>query len=92
MEGDKKRHYLWMNKKKSARLWTIAILKKLLLIQWDMWQFRNQVLHSWTGLTAIASYHSLNYQISKEKRVGTDGVDQSNYHLFSNLYPLTTER
>ena len=27
-----KRHYLWMNKKKSARLWTITILKKLLMI------------------------------------------------------------
>ena len=31
-----KRHYLWMYKK-SARLWTIVILKKLLMIQWDMW-------------------------------------------------------
>ena len=32
-----KRHDLQMNKRKSARLWTIAILEKLLLIRWDMW-------------------------------------------------------
>ena len=31
-----KRHYLRMNKKKSARLWIIAILKKLMMIRWDM--------------------------------------------------------
>ena len=31
-----KRHYLQMNKGKSACLWTFAILKKLLLIRWDM--------------------------------------------------------
>ena len=61
-----KRHYLRMNKKKSACLCTIVIIKKLLLIQLDMWQFKNQVSNSWTGLTAIASYHLLNYQISKE--------------------------
>ena len=36
VERGTKRNYLWMNKKKSACLWTIAILKKLLLIRWDM--------------------------------------------------------
>jgi len=55
-------YYLRMNKKKSARLWAIAILKKLMMIRWDLWQFRKQVLHSPTGPTAIASHYSLNYQ------------------------------
>ena len=54
-----------------------------------MWQFRNQVLHSPTGPTSIASHHSLNYQISKEKHTGTNGIDRSNYHLFSKLYIIT---
>ena len=31
-----KRHYLQINKRKSAYLWVIAILKKLLLMHWDM--------------------------------------------------------
>ena len=81
-----KRHYLQMNKKKPACLWTIAILKKLLMIRWDMWQFRNQILHSLTDLTSIVGHHSLNYQISKGKRIGINSIDQSNYHLFSKLY------
>ena len=70
-----RRHYLQMNTKKSPYLWTIAILQKLLMIRWDMWQFRNQVLHSPTGPTSIASYQSLNHRISKEKHRGTDGID-----------------
>ena len=41
-----KRHYLQMNKRKSARLWVITILEKLLPICWDMWQFCNEALHS----------------------------------------------
>ena len=84
------RHYLRMNKKKSARLWIIAILKKLILIRNDMWQFRNAAKHSPTGTTAIASHHSLNYRISEEKSLGTDGIDRSNYHLFkSKQYTIT---
>ena len=83
-----RRHYLRMNTKKSPRLWTIGILQKLLMIRWDMWQFRNQVLHSPTGPTSIASHHSLNHQISKEKHRGTDGINQSNCHLFSTHIQL----
>ena len=83
-----KQHHLQMNNK-SACLWTIAILKKLLMIWWDMWQFRNQVFHSSTCPTAMTSHYLLNYQISKGKCAGIDGIDCSNYHLFSNLYTIT---
>ena len=84
-----KRHYLRIGSKKSPRLWAIAILEKLLMIRWDMWQFRNKALHSPTGPTAIASHHSLNHQISEEHRRGTDGIDRSSYHLFSTQYSIT---
>ena len=84
-----KRHYLRIGTKKSPCLWAIAILKKLLMIRWDMWQFRNKVLHSPTGPTSIASHHYLNHRISEEHRRGTDGINQSNYHLFSTLYTIT---
>ena len=60
------RHFIWMNKKKSPRLWIIAILKELMLIRWDMWQFRNAAIHSPTGTTLIASHYSLNYRISEK--------------------------
>ena len=54
-----------------------------------MWQFQNQVLHSPTGPTSIVSHQSLNHRISKEKHQGTDGIDRSNYHLFSTQYTIT---
>ena len=79
-----------MNKKKSARLWIIAILKKLILIRNDLWQFWNAAKHSPTGITITASHHSLNYRISKEITLGTDGIDRSNYHLFKlKKYAIT---
>ena len=84
-----KRHYLRMNKRKSDRLWVITIPKKLLLIHWDMWKFRNAVLHLPTGATAIASHHSLNYKISEEIRRGINSIGRSNYCLFFLLYTLT---
>ena len=83
------RHYLRMKSRKSTRLWVIAILKKLLLLQWDMWQFCNTALHLPTGATATTSHHSLNYKIDKEIRWGTDGIDCSNYCLFSPPNTLT---
>ena len=54
-----------------------------------MWQFCNTALHSPTGTTAITSHHSLNYQIDEKIRRGTDGVDRSNYCLFSPPNALT---
>ena len=85
-----KRHYLRMNKRKSAHLWVIAILKKLLLLRWDLWQFHNAALHSPTGATAITSHRSLNYKIDKnEIRRGRGCIDCSNYCVFSPPYTLT---
>ena len=39
---------------------------------------------------AIASHYSLNYRISEEKTLGTDGIDRFNYQLFkSEKYTIT---
>ena len=79
-----------MNKKKSARLWIIAILQKNSLTRNDLWQFRNAAKHSPTGITVTASHYSLNYRISEEITLGIDGIDRSNYHLFkSKKYTIT---
>ena len=59
------------------------------MIRWDLWQYRNSILHSPTGPIAIASHHSLNHRISKEKAKGTDGIAKSNSHLFSAFYSTT---
>ena len=84
-----KRHYRNMNKRKSAKSWAVAILKKLMMIRWDLWEYRNSILHSPTGPIALASHHSLNYKISEEKAKGMDGIARSNAHLFSAFYSNT---
>ena len=79
-----------MNKKKPARLWIIAILKKIILIRNDLWQFCNTAKHSPADITVTASHYSLNYRISEEITLGIDGIDRSNYHLFkSKKYTIT---
>ena len=84
-----KRHYRNINKRKSTKSWAVAILQKLMMIRWDLWQYRNSILHSPTGPIAIASHHSLNHRISEEKAKGTDGITKSNTHLFSAFYSIT---
>ena len=84
-----KHHYRNMNKKKSARSWAVAIIKKLMMIRWDLWQYRNTILHSPTGPIAIASHYSLNHRISEEKAKGTDRISKYNSCLFSNFYSIT---
>ena len=32
-----KRHYLKMDRKKSTKLWVVEILKKIVIIRWDLW-------------------------------------------------------
>ena len=81
-------HYLRIGSKKSAKQWTIAILHKLLLLWEDLWQFRNKILHSPAGPTAVASHHSLNYQIGKQFTLNTDGIVEGSYFLFSTPYTL----
>ena len=60
-----------------------------MMIRWDLWQYRNSILHSPTGPIAIASHHSLNYRISEEKAKGTDRIANSNTHLFSAFYSIS---
>ena len=59
------------------------------MLRWDMWQFRNTALHSPTGITVLASHHTLNYKIEEEIHRGKDGINCSDYYLFSPPYTLT---
>ena len=60
-----------------------------MMIQWDLWQYLDTILHPLTGPIAIASHHSLNHQISEEKAKRIDGIAKSNAHLFSVYYSIT---
>ena len=83
MERSKEMSLPQYEQEKSARLWVVAILRKKIIIRWDLWQFKNENLLLPTGPIAITSHYHLNYQISKDKVKGTDGIAKSYFHLFS---------
>jgi hypothetical protein len=39
------RYYQSLESKKTGFRWTVALIKKLMNVAWDMWQYRNSVLH-----------------------------------------------
>ena len=83
-----RRHYIRISSKEYAKQWKITIIHKLLLLRKNLQQFRNKMLHSPTGPTAVASHHSLNYDIGKQFMLNTDGISEGLYFLFSDPYTL----
>jgi ribonuclease HI len=82
-------HYSWANAQQtyltsigsrlSIRRWTTAIIHKLLLTAWDMWDHRNRVLHSLTGDQRQTETHQLDQAILEELNSG-----------YADLFPLDT--
>ena len=73
--------------RKSAKLWVVAILNKMMIILWNLlwnlWQSWNQVLHLPIGSLTVVSHYSLNFWISKEAARGKNDISKFNYSLFS---------
>ena len=67
-----------------------AILYKLSLVCWDLWFFRNNVLHAPSGPLAVAQHHRLNQNIENEFADGTVDLRKQDYPLFKKwiiLFP-----
>ena len=50
------RYLLTFENQRSPRRWAIEIIKKMIMITWDMWQFCNGIVHSAAGPDEIAQY------------------------------------
>ena len=46
LEERQGRHYKSIRSRKTGRRWTVALIKKLQDVAWDMWDHRNSVLHN----------------------------------------------
>ena len=53
------RYYRTTYNRKSSKRWATAIIKKMMQIVWDMWQFRNGNVHGEDGIIAKASHARL---------------------------------
>ena len=60
-----------------------SLLSFTMLITWDMWQFRNSVIHGPSGPIAQQQHHELDLQIDEEWALGSADLQRSDKHLFT---------
>ena len=66
------RYYSAQGSKRSSLRWAAAIIDKLLLVAWDLWQYRNGRLHAPDGPLARSLHLSLDAEIASEFVLGVD--------------------
>ena len=76
-----KAHYDRIGSRKTPKRWLTAILHKLSRICWDLWQFRNKVLHAPAGTLAVAQHYRLNQDIEEQFALGTADLRRPDYPL-----------
>ena len=59
-----------------------AIIKKILLICWDVWDFRNNLIHGKGGQTDRARNKELCFQIRQQMTIGCSDLQQEDKYLF----------
>lgn len=69
-ERPQRRHYQEQQSRRTSRRWAAAIIKKLFLTAWDMWDHRNFILHHPQGPKQQEENRQLNLAISEEYRTG----------------------
>ena len=79
-----KNYYSWLDIRNSPKRWVIAIIHKLLMITWNLWDFRNGFIHSPSGPVARLEHQTLNSQIDAQWDQGYDDLFESDKYLFTN--------
>ena len=74
--GETQQKYLEkLKKRNTGKTWLIALIKKLWLVSWDMWDNRNGVLHGKENKEALAAEHAaLNKRIEDQYTKGSAGL------------------
>lgn len=58
-------YYKLIGSLKSGKRWMIALIKKLWLIAWDMWEHRNGILHEKENTQVMTQERHLNNKVAK---------------------------
>ena len=64
-------HYINIDSRKSSLRWATALIHKLHLTAWDLWQYRNHRLHECAGPCELALHSSFNADIDTEFALGS---------------------
>lgn len=86
-------YFRQIGSKRSPRRWAAAIIKKILMIVWDMWQwqFYNGVCHSSNRPKALARHSRLNQEIEYQFMEGAGTLLKDDKHYLHN-WTLTQVR
>ena len=79
-----KNYYSRLNVRNSPKRWVIAIIHKLLMITWNLWDFCNGLVHSPSGPLVIQEHRTLNLRIDAQWDQGYDDLFESDKYLFTN--------
>ena len=77
-------HFDRIQSKRSPSKWAFAIIHKLLLISWDLWTYRNGLIHGPSGPLALQEHHTLNLDIDAQFEAGFEQLYESDQYLYRN--------
>jgi hypothetical protein len=58
-------YYRLMNSRKSSKCWLIAVIRKVWMIAWDLWEHHNSILHEQENLQTDALHKETNRRARK---------------------------
>ena len=70
-------YYDWLGIQKTGRRWAIAVIKRLWQTSWDMWDNRNEFIHSTPMAADLNGAVLLDEAIKKECQLGNDGLPEA---------------
>ena len=77
------KYYEWIACRKSGRRWTVALIKKLYDIAWDMWEHRNHILHAKENEEVLHNMTLVDSEITFLWRQGYGNLPAREHYLFS---------
>ena len=81
-------HYRQIRSQRSAKRWTRMLIRKLILVSWDMWRHRNGILHGTSSTKHRKLQEGLQEQAASQFAQGLVGLLQRDHHLL-NRRPLS---
>ena len=79
------RYLTSIKSKRSSLRWCTAIIHKLMLIVWDIWQYRNQLVFADDGQLQVEERNRINILINQEFIIGGEHLLEEDQFLFEDF-------
>ena len=85
------RHITQTKSRRSSLQWTTCIINKFLRTVWDIWNFRNALVHGKGGVFQRATNSELDFQIREEFTIGFENFRDEDKKLYRDYtVPILT--